>query len=574
MYIEATVNEITREIKWDKSQAAAVDGDFAVGGFRFKPLNIDQDNDLTEGTWYVVFEDVRAASHSNKLGETDANGIVTWEFDDNITKLGGGVVKFFLKVVETSGETITKRWNSNICQIRVNTSINYNNDEEEAERESEIDRLAGLIETLTETASTVNDVERVLENLTSSRPQVVSEVVNLRNADRDKLAVVAGNGYLYYYDYVVGDWLQMFKYGDGGVELDQTCTDDTKAAPAGEVGRIRARVTTAEEDVTQIKEDLSAKTGLSEEMKQALLACFAKVAWTDEHGQDYVDALEDALYPPVDLARITAVYTQSGTVYDIDSLDVLKPDLVVTAHYTNGTSGVVTGYALSGTLAEGTSAVTVAYGGKTTAFNVVVSGLTLDDIAYNNLTYRDVFITNNEVSIGDFEGDLNISSTTVNLENNYYYKANAGTPIQTLEACVSPTQSLKCYGNSSTQIEFGNTSKIFNPNQKYLACACVNVKRYLRGYAGAQFNLSFALPTVMSIETSCENVTDGFEPIVKMITPIQAITGFRFFIGSYSNANLDCYVDDIIFTPVPNTLTESEALVLYKKYLKIRRKAV
>ena len=36
--------------------------------------------------------------------------------------------------------------------------------------------------------------------------------------------------------------------------------------------------------------------GLSETAKAALLNCFAHVAWVDEHGQDYYDALYDALY--------------------------------------------------------------------------------------------------------------------------------------------------------------------------------------------------------------------------------------------------------------------------------------
>lgn len=36
--------------------------------------------------------------------------------------------------------------------------------------------------------------------------------------------------------------------------------------------------------------------GLSSNAKAALLNCFAHVAWIDEHGQDYYDALESALY--------------------------------------------------------------------------------------------------------------------------------------------------------------------------------------------------------------------------------------------------------------------------------------
>ena len=73
------------------------------------------------------------------------------------------------------------------------------------------------------------------------------------------------------------------------------------------------------------------------------------------------------------LVSISAVYTQSGTVYDTDSLDSLKSDLVVTAHYSDSTTQTVTDYTLSGTLTEGTSTVTVAYGGKTTTFNVTVA---------------------------------------------------------------------------------------------------------------------------------------------------------------------------------------------------------
>lgn len=75
----------------------------------------------------------------------------------------------------------------------------------------------------------------------------------------------------------------------------------------------------------------------------------------------------------IGLTGITATYTQSGTVYDTDTLDSLKSDLVVTANYSDGTSTTVTDYTLSGTLTEGTSTVTVSYGGKTATFNVTVT---------------------------------------------------------------------------------------------------------------------------------------------------------------------------------------------------------
>ena len=79
-----------------------------------------------------------------------------------------------------------------------------------------------------------------------------------------------------------------------------------------------------------------------------------------------------------ELSYISAVYTQSGTVYDTDTLDSLKSDLVVTAHYSDSTTSTVasTDYTLSGTLTVGTSTITVTYLEKTTTFNVTVSAPT------------------------------------------------------------------------------------------------------------------------------------------------------------------------------------------------------
>lgn len=117
-------------------------------------------------------------------------------------------------------------------------------------------------------------------------------------------------------------------------------------------------------------------SGMTEDVKQAFLNAFAHVAWTNEHGHDYYDALEAALYPRAGLVSISAVYTQSGTVYDTDSLDSLRDDLVVTATYSNGDVLPVTAYTLSGTLTVGTSTITVSYGGKTTMFTVTVTEIT------------------------------------------------------------------------------------------------------------------------------------------------------------------------------------------------------
>jgi len=140
-----------------------------------------------------------------------------------------------------------------------------------------------------------------------------------------------------------------------------------------------ATTTVQDGSITEQKLDplLTAKVnggGISNAVKVALLALLEKVAYIDEDGQTYLDALEDALYPPTNLVSISAVFNQgSAVIYDTDSLDTLKQYLTVTANYSDSTTETVTSYTLSGTLAAGTSTITVSYGGKTTTFAVTVT---------------------------------------------------------------------------------------------------------------------------------------------------------------------------------------------------------
>lgn len=148
--------------------------------------------------------------------------------------------------------------------------------------------------------------------------------------------------------------------------------------------------------------DFGGGTGLSDEAKQALLACFQQVAWIGDDGQDYYDALENALYPPNNLVSISAVYTQSGTVYDTDTLNSLKSGLVVTATYSDQTTGTVTAYTLSGSLEVGTSIITVSYGGKTATFTVTVT-----------LSGQWVSLIDNDISKWYYHGNASYQNDTV-----------------------------------------------------------------------------------------------------------------------------------------------------------------
>lgn len=68
------------------------------------------------------------------------------------------------------------------------------------------------------------------------------------------------------------------------------------------------------------------------------------------------------------LASISATYS-GGNVAVGTSLSSLT-GIVVTATYDDGSTATVTGYTLSGTIAEGSNTVTVSYGGMTTTFTV------------------------------------------------------------------------------------------------------------------------------------------------------------------------------------------------------------
>lgn len=144
-------------------------------------------------------------------------------------------------------------------------------------------------------------------------------------------------------------------------------------------------------------------TPISQATKSALLDIAEHVAYIDANGQSYYNALDAALNAKA-LLSITAVYTQSGTVYDTDSLDSLKTDLVVTAYYDDGTSADVTSAStLSGTLTVGTSTITVTYQEMTAQFTVNVTlapNLVLPTTTINGTLYYCGLGTDNDGNDG------------------------------------------------------------------------------------------------------------------------------------------------------------------------------
>ena len=267
-------------------------------------------------------------------------------------------------------------------------------------------------------------------------------------------------------------------------------------------------------------------SGLTDEIRSALLDCFENVAWINDDGQDYYDALYEALYAiqsirispnsalittiggttqltaitvpsgasvtwsssdstvatvnnsglvtsvalgsctitatagsktatcAVTVAQktlnsISAVYTQSGTVYTTDSLDSLKSDLAVTAHWSDNTTSTVasTDYTLSGTLTVGTSVVTVSYGGKTTTFNVTVTAApTLSGISAVYTQSGTVYDTD---SLDSLKTDLVVTAT---------YSDTSTATVPSTDYTLSGTLTV---GTSTVTVGYGGKTTTF-----------------------------------------------------------------------------------------------------------------
>jgi uncharacterized protein YjdB len=160
-----------------------------------------------------------------------------------------------------------------------------------------------------------------------------------------------------------------------------------------ELDKVNGRLREHEEDITELQEREG--DGFSDDAKNAILACFRSIPISES----LYDDLYTALYPPVSLKSISAVYTQSGRIEETNELSDLIKDLVVTAHWDDGSKTTIGSaqYTLSGTLISGTSTITVSYGGKTTTFDVVVTGLEwhtaeLSDFAYSDVNSTRAFV--------------------------------------------------------------------------------------------------------------------------------------------------------------------------------------
>ena len=114
--------------------------------------------------------------------------------------------------------------------------------------------------------------------------------------------------------------------------------------------------------------------GWSDTAKSLLLELLNMGVYTSPEAPDFIAALAAELDSTVTLESITASYDQDRPLYyGFATMDEVKLDLVVTAHYSDGSDVAVDGYTLTGEFNVGTNTFTAAYLGKTDTFDVVVT---------------------------------------------------------------------------------------------------------------------------------------------------------------------------------------------------------
>lgn len=374
------------------------------------------------------------------------------------------------------------------------------------------------------------------------------------------------------------EWGDVSGLPDGGSN-GQVLTKTSDGAAWSDAGTpTQAQTNTALADY--LDEHPEAVTNIPNTIKSALLACFAKVAWVDAHGQDYYDALYNALMTRTPLS-IAAVFTQgSAVIYDTDSLDTLRQYLVVTASYDDGTTGIVTDYTLSGTLTAGTSTIMVDYYGKTDTFTVTVTHIkTLDDIAYGTLTYRDIFVTNNFASwFGNIGDSFVIQSADTYKDNNqtegYKIAGNSATaPTLSTTVFNSAGRSIKYQTSGQTQYMAAyNVMKTADWGKDYIiGCAC-NMPRYASGKLELQMYGGGSSSVVRAI---LAEETDGWVPVITIGTATKGSSNFlNYNFGAmgntqYGDPDLTAYLDDIVITPKPDGMTLEQARTLFGEYLEM-----
>lgn len=210
---------------------------------------------------------------------------------------------------------------------------------------------------------TVGSVSTYFDVMNGISPQIAVANTASDMTDTDLIYVYAGsetgyvNGDWYYYD--GSAWQDGGAYQTSVPIIDNTLSNTGQAADAKKTG----------DEINDLRSQIN--NSMPYAVKQALDTILHNIPF--KNTDIYTDELATfhAWATSLNILSISAVFNQgSNVISTFDTLDSLRQYLTVTASYSDGTSGAVSGYTLSGELNEGTNTITVAYEGKTATFNV------------------------------------------------------------------------------------------------------------------------------------------------------------------------------------------------------------
>ena len=181
---------------------------------------------------------------------------------------------------------------------------------------------------------------------------------------------------------------------------------------------------------------------------------------------------------------------------------------------------------------------------------------TLDTIAYDDKTYRDIFITNNLADIASCENGFGTGEIF------------RGSPEITTDTSQSGSHSLKCFSTDGTPqaVQYFFKGGTFSqPTTLYASCSA-KIINYTTGLLGVQ--LVLASP----INGGLSNVNNEFTRVSAEIDVTNTNYNYALNVGSLSSPILEGYIDDIvlidksIFSNMPDKATMD---ILYDNYIKI-----
>lgn len=143
--------------------------------------------------------------------------------------------------------------------------------------------------------------------------------------------------------------------------VDSTLTQSGQAADAAVVGN---RLSALSEEIANLQ-----TSGLTTEQVNALDSMFKVCAFIKADISAEYNAFKTAFnIEAATITGISAIYSGGDVAVGTAVTDLTG--IVVTANYSDGSKRTVTGYTLSGTIAEGSNTITVTYEGMTTTFTV------------------------------------------------------------------------------------------------------------------------------------------------------------------------------------------------------------